>query len=170
MLCQKSFTISVALECDTFQGAGWTEVILDPDSTAAFSMAGGDGTFFVTLTGTPGHQGVAYQYTSDALECSSNYNATIEIDYSIDLTDVGAGSNAEAQWQVRRNGVLVINTNKVAPDSGNLTESGTLSSGPLVMVAGTPYTFQVNYSFIAIGAGTSSDVSGVIRFRPLTPP
>jgi len=170
MICQKDFTIAVTSECDAFSEAIWTETILDPDTSAVFSMAAGDGGFFVTLTGAPGHQGVAYRYVSDPLECDFQYTATIEIDYTISLTDVGAGSDASAQWQVRRNGVLLINQVRTAPNNSNLSESGTFQSGPFTMLTATLYTFQIDYSFIAIGVGTSSNVSGVIRFRPLTPP
>lgn len=159
------------LDCDSFNTATWTETILDPDSSWVGSITGGDGSFSANLTGSPGHQGLLYRYDSSIIRCSFDYNATVEIDYSINLTDVGGGSNAEAQWQVWRNGVFVIpTTNKVAPNGGNLTESGTLSSGPFTMVANTDYTFRVDYTFLAIGVGTSSVVSGVIRFRPLTPP
>jgi len=127
MPCDKEFTIEVSdIECDTFSEASWVETIVDADSTAVYSMAAGDGSFFVTLTGAPGHSGAWYRYVSNAMTCQGQYDAVVEIDYSIDLTDVGGGSNAESSWQVRRNGVLIINTNKVAPSPGNLTENGTL--------------------------------------------
>lgn len=169
MQCAKDFVITVELDCDTFSEATWVETIVDADSSAVYSMAAGDGAFFVALTGAPGHSGSWYRYVSNAMTCSVDYDATVQIDYSINLTDVGGGSNAESSWQVRRNGVLIINTNKVAPNAGNLTEMGTLSSGPITMLANVAYTFQIDYLVIAIGAGTSSNVSGVIRFRPLSP-
>lgn len=170
MICAKQFSLEVTLQCDHIEDATWGITIVDPNPGTTFSFAGGDGTYLFTLTGAPSQQGAWYRATSSALMCAFDYDVTCEIDYAIDLTDVGGGSDSTCNWQVRRNGVLIINQTKTAPNAGNLTENGTFASGPFTMLANTNYTFQVDITPLAIGVGTSSDVSGVFRLRPLAPP
>ena len=171
MICQKEFSITVGplVDCDPIGDAEWTITVLDPNPGTVFEFDGGDGTYNFNLSGVPGQQGAAYRATSSTLNCSFQYTATAEIDYSIDLTDVGGGSDSSIVWQLRRNGSLIMNETRVAPSPGNLVESGTFSSGPFIMFEETDYTFQFDISIIAIGVGTSSIASGVFRLRPLIP-
>ncbi len=170
--CTQAYSITIADACDTFAEVTWTELIIDPDSATVISISGGDGTYLVALTGAPGHQGSTYRYTSNVMLCAQAYTATIEIDYNISFQDVGGGSSSNGTWQVRRNGILLLNQTKIAPEPppGTLIESGTFSTGPFTMAANTNYTFQLDLDFGAVGVGTFTNASGAIRFRPLTTP